>query len=320
MNASLAGSCWPALRRDVLTAVSGGVAYLIDHQCDDGFWREYDLAPGQSEAWTTSWVGSAILATAASSDHRTSLARAARAVAGAAADGGWGYNRASRPDADSTAWALAFLSAMGVGLGRAGLCCMRAYLDAGGSAHTFLDDDAGGWGEAHPDVTPIAGLALLGLGAPACLVDLVRAAVLGSPRPDGIWTSYWWSTDTYATAWSLRFLARSGGVPASCASSGERWLARLEEGGTSPFESAHRLLAATALGLHAADLAVDLVDEVLRGASAGGAWPPSAALMVPSRRNEPGSGPHADTRGIMTTAISSAALCAWMRAADAVRV
>jgi hypothetical protein len=304
---------WEVYARYVELAIRRGRRRLLEQQSDDGFWRDYALPPGQSEAWTTSWVGCALIAALGSPDVDAALSRAGAAVREVSGAHGWGYNRRMQPDADSSAWALRFLSGLGHSFGRAASECLGRYLDPTGAAHTFVGD-AGTWGGVHADVTPIAGLALLSTSAPGDVVRRVRRAVLAHRDRGGVWRSFWWATDAYATAWSVRFLDASGGVPPAVACDSEGWLRRLPAAANG-FESAHRLLVATTLGLAGTEHGAMLVDELLTFADHAGGWKPSAVLLVPPRT--PGGstsapGRHRDEEGLMTTAVAIAALTGWL--------
>jgi hypothetical protein len=242
------------------------------------------------------------------------------AVRGAVGPGGWGYNRTTEPDADSTAWSLRFLSLLGRPHAGAAAACLGRYLDPSGSAHTFVGN-AGTWGFAHPDVTPLVGLALTSVSAPDELLRRVRGAVLAGREGAGIWSSFWWSTETYATAWSVQFLAASGGVPRAVAGDAERWLRSLPAP-SNGFESAHRLLLATTLDLADTQLGARLVDELLALRERSRAWEPSSVLLVPERAADasaPSLGPYCDQRALMTTAAACAALVGWLRATSSTR-
>ena len=239
------------------------------------------------------------------------LRRAAGAIASAHRPGGWGYNRRQTTDADSTAWGWRFLAAVG-GTSPSSTAELKVFLDVGGSAHTFLTDDAGSWGDAHPDVTPVVGLALLATAAEPATIRLIRAAVLRARGPDGIWPAFWWDTDSYATAWSVEFLARSGGVPPGIAAEVAAWAPDFEPD-AEVIEIAHRLLATLAVEAVAGPADLTLVDALLDRSGGPTGWPSSAALLVPRKDDAPGgTGPHRDGARLMSTAIATAALARWV--------
>src|SRR5207245_6691366 len=90
---------------------------------------------------------------------RESCQRAAAAVWRSQREGGWGYNRGTGPDADTSAWVLRFLSACGFGVEPTSY--LAPYIDPGGGVHTFREPGFGSWTDAHDDVAANAGLALL---------------------------------------------------------------------------------------------------------------------------------------------------------------
>ncbi|MET0396788.1 MAG: hypothetical protein ABW277_08200 [Longimicrobiaceae bacterium] len=298
-------------------SVRKGVAFLVDMQSPDGFWRDYDLPPGTSEDWTTAWIGWCLTHAARHRGVALSLGQAVRAIISAHRSGGWGYNRRQTPDADSTSWCLRFLAAAGAVRYARANGDLEAYLDTGGAAHTFLDAGAGSWGDAHPDVTPVVGLALLVTVASPAQVFRVRQAVLDARRSGGVWSSFWWNSDAYATAWSVEFLARSGTIPQGPALDVREWLPDVGSE-CSAMALAHRLLVALAIGMEPlGEHTMTAVDALLDLADGERGWPPSALLLVPPRSDgSTESIPHADVAGLMSTATAVAALSRWIAAAN----
>jgi len=303
---------WPALDREVCAAIDQGVRIVLDRQSKDGLWRDFDLLIGASEAWATAWVGWCIAGHGG--EAGAARRRAGGALAPLATATGWGYNSSTETDADSTSWAVRFLAGLGIVDSKAVQGCLLGYLDAAGHGHTFASR-ATSWGDAHSDVTALIGLALDAAGAEPEAVDRVRNAVLSGRIRGSGWTSFWWTTDAYATAWSLEFLRQSGGIPAGAVAEVTAWLLTSPPtGGT--FDAAFRLLAAVWLGLANADVALGLVDELLAGLGADG-WAPERVLYVPNPDATPSDfkgAPHADG-GLMTAAICAAALLRWRAAA-----
>jgi hypothetical protein len=302
---------WDVHARYVRAALDGGADHLLAGQSRDGFWRDYDLPPGPSEAWTTAWVGWCLANMPPDPLVWPALQLAARAVARSRTSGGWGYNRQTGVDADSTAWALRFLARLahapradtGELLGR--------YLDAHGAAHTFPEAfDA--WGAAHADVTPIVGLALLSVRPLPAALAAVRTATLAARLPGGGWTSYWWTTDAYATAWSLELLANSGGVPTAAAVDVRDWLRRPVTD-VNTLVLACRLQASLTVGA-GLSISARLVEGLLEHVRNGAGFAPSASLLVPPRTAaEPSSAPgaHPDVNGLTSTATACLALARW---------
>jgi len=304
---------FPSYTNQVSTSLRQGVHYLLDRQSKEGWWLDYHLPPGMSQAWSTAWVGWSLSHLIDNYPVLPALTNASSALRRCCQEGGWGYNTATGVDADSTAWAIRFLSVTNRPCGVAGVRQLESYLDVHGRAHTFLEASAGSWGDAHSDVTPVVGLALLTSSASTRTIERVRAAVLNGRSPNGMWESFWWSTDKYATAWSLEFLAKSGGVPRDIAKNFEGWGSRRRDMDTA-FEVSHLLLAVLALGLSESNLALSLVDCLLDMSESNQGWPPSPLLLVPAKTdvNENENRPNADT-GLMTTAIAVTALSRWLR-------
>jgi hypothetical protein len=301
------------LQRYANDALEMGLAFLVDWQSSDGLWRDYDLKPGKSESWSTSWVGWCLSHFADRRPLSVAVRKAAVALVGLCTPAGWGYNRSTQADADSTAWALRFLSMSGIVYGPAASARLACHLDLAGSAHTFRDAAQGTWADAHADVTGIVGLALLACRGRRELVERIRSAVLSNRRPDGLWNSFWWSTDIYATLWSISFLRRSGGVPKEVHSDLEAWISVGRTDG-SPLELALSLQLCLEIGAAAESLAEVLVHQLVDSFRAP-SWPGSALLLVPERYDGDTSspvGPHADEHGFTTTAMACVALARWV--------
>jgi hypothetical protein len=304
---------WPALERAVGAAADRGQRLVLAAQDRDGLWRDFDLLVGASEAWATSWVGWC-LATSRREEAAAARGRAAAALEPLSTPLGWGYNRSTEPDGDSTAWAIRFLASLRSVDSLAVQACLLGYVDAAGRGHTF-PFRATSWGDAHPDVTALIGLALVASGAEPESIVRVRRAVLRGRNPGSGWESFWWATDAYATAWSLAFLRASGGIQADVAADATNWLEEsMPTGGT--FDAAFRLLAATWLGEANGKVGLGLVDQLLAGLGVDG-WEPEPVLFVPqpdAAATDFRGLPHAD-RGLMTAAICSASLLRWKAAA-----
>jgi hypothetical protein len=193
-------------------AIEAGCAYLLRSQHADGLWQDYELPTGRSDAWVTGFVGLALAGLArhgGSQEAAMAADRAARWLADHRAyAAGWGYNAETGPDADSTGYALRLLHATG----RAGTPDDEAWIldrwQPDGGFATY--EGPGGWGVAHPDVTPIAFAALSRRSRERLKPDLMRA-MAASRDADGSWPSYWWRTRHYSTYLNGR-LAQSMGL------------------------------------------------------------------------------------------------------------
>jgi hypothetical protein len=262
--------------------VQAAVDFLLARQQPDGLWRDYALPPGASDAWTTSYVG---LALAPFPRAAAAVALARNAVAALRRADGWGYNSTTASDADTTSFALRFAG----GDRRV----LRRFLDRDGCAHTFVGAQFGSWSWVHADVTAAVGLALAN-------AQQVRAALLGMRGANGVWCSFWWTTDAYATARSLELLAATGGIPAHVIVDTRAWLVAAPPA-ESAFEAAQLLQAATFVGARRDG-------ELVSFREADGGWPASPALLTPSQSDGTPGVPHADLNRLLTTASALTAL------------
>jgi hypothetical protein len=291
--------------RAVEDAILRGVDRLLTEQHNDGFWREFDLEPGPSECWATAWIGWCLLRSAVTDGARrvriqTGCERAVAALLRARGPLGWGYNRRTGPDADTTAWVGRFLCDAGVRLDMEPL--LEPYIDAGGGVHTFRELDFGTWTDAHDDVAANVGLALAASAPAAQSVERIRRRLIARFPV----RTFWWSTQSYGIAWTLRFLRLSGGVPDHVRASVDT---AAPPTSLSSFEAAHCLMIAGEIA-HCDCEALDAVNHLLDGAGPSG-WPGASLLLVPSRDDGPPAAPNPELRGLLTTAISVRALSEW---------
>lgn len=203
-------------------ALQRGVEFLLARQGTDGFWRDFLTPAGEASEWPTAFIGSVLQR----ADEQTSaLERAAAAlVASQRSDGGWGYNENVPSDADSTAWALRFLTRLGYrgrGWPRAAACLARHQRADSGGIATYAEPgpirrfmELGpwvpfwGWCRPHCDVTATSANALASAGGKWNLE--ARGAwrfVRSRQEPDGSWRSYWWDTAHYATLQAVEIAA-----------------------------------------------------------------------------------------------------------------
>lgn len=303
------------LRRAVDDALLRAGGALLRAQSPDGFWRDFDMPVGSSEAWTTALIGWCLAHGLGDASIRRALRRAAIAVRGAWIPGGWGFNRGTGPDADSTAWAIRFLTIVDGPTNSAARHDLERYVDAEGRAHTFAEPGTGAWGDPHPDVTATVGLALVAANAARSTVGKTRDAVVRDVVARREPPAYWWASRTYALAWQLRFIAATGPIPPAVRDAATAALAAAETS-ASAFDTAHALMAHVQLG-SGGDAPRELLETLLDAQEPSGAWWPAATLLLPPRTADDTAfprGPHADF-GPTTTALAAAALDAWRTAA-----
>jgi hypothetical protein len=305
----------PALFADADKAIATGLHALLKRQDRDGCWRDFSLSPGASEAWSTAWTGWCIAHTDPCVETITAMGRAASALMRHGRSMGWGYNSTTGPDADSTAWAIRFLAVIAPETARSRARVLDHYVDASGEAHTFLELEKGDWSEAHADVTPVVGLALLRAQAPRDRIKQIRKTILLRAQASWPPKGFWWTNQTYGLAWTLVFLAFLESLPFDLARDSKRWL-EAQQVPPDAMGKALELLAWVALGIWNHPRAIAIGCDLLAGVSSDG-WPGSASLLVPPQHADSASdgdqcGPFSDS-GIMSTGIAIAALARWRR-------
>ncbi|MFB9239670.1 hypothetical protein ACFFWC_29765 [Plantactinospora siamensis] len=289
-----------------MQAAARAVGYLRRLQHPQGSWSDFMVAVGCSDSWVTGYAGSALAAAAASPTLDPAVRTAAAEGADAAADwllstvgpgAVWGYHRGVAPDADSTAWVVRLLAAVGRPVPAAALEFLTAHEGTAGY-RTYQDVyRTGRWSEPTPDVTAAALLARYeggALGRPA-LADAWSRLVARWQRPPGRWTSIWWAEDGYPTALALEAWTVAG------------------RPGLAPVPAPVRP-PATAFGhaswLHALVLADAPVDarSLLAAERPGGGWAGDAELLVPDPSGGGVTERSVDARGVFTTATALRAL------------
>jgi len=195
-----------------LSDIDAGVDYLLSTQYGDGHWEDFDLPVGRADAWVTAYVGLALQTVHRYRAHGCALSAAVRAAAwlcrGRSYPAGWGYNGITGPDADSTAYSLHLLRAVGHTVRDEDVQWLIGRWQPSGGFATYDRPDS--WGMAHPDVTPAVFRAL----PPALqrgLLPGVMQYLLRTRDPDGTWPAYWWRTRHYSTFLNHR-LARDLGM------------------------------------------------------------------------------------------------------------
>jgi uncharacterized protein YecT (DUF1311 family) len=296
----------PADGRAIESALDAARDYLLSRQREDGSFSDYCGVPvGASTAWVSGFVTAAL----AEFGGERALSPVARAcqwlLAHRLAEGGWGYNEATGPDADSTAWALTALREAGLQAPSDAFDYLLSLRRVDGGFSTYRRDD--GWGVSHPDVTPVAVLALeepqRSWVAPAAL-DFAA----GHADADGTWPAYWWRGRHYSTYWNRRlFAAYDRTVPRGPAHAPD---------GSKSIESAFDLAWVLALAVQEEDppaalmaLARMLIDRQ----DGSGRWPAGADLRITHPRCRPGcrlalGRLYTDEGGMITTSSALRAL------------
>lgn len=119
-------------------AIASSINFLLAGQGEDGLWRDFLTAAGEASAWPSAYIGTALRLVGA---DRDAVERASDALARCQKpDGGWGYNEETPSDADSTSWAVLFLTHMrgrDRACNRAGVCLARHQRRPSGGVATY---------------------------------------------------------------------------------------------------------------------------------------------------------------------------------------
>lgn len=192
----------------VESAIINALEYILSHQSENGSWIEWKLPPGESDAWTTAFIGCKLrflpqrLKSMIMDPAKTASEWIAKKQY---PDGGWGYNDFVGSDADSTAYCIIFLDSMGKTVPYKAYLLLDRFQSPDGGFSTYISRNFNGsWGTSHPDVTPVALMAAMtkyGLNHP--LMRKGIEYVLTQQTPEGIWNSFWWNTFLYSTELSL---------------------------------------------------------------------------------------------------------------------
>jgi hypothetical protein len=256
-------------------AVLAGVDFLRARQSAQGCWTDWDLPPGRSSMWTTAY-GCQLADLAPQSRAANWLAE--HELSG----GGWGYDEIVGCDADSSAHAVILLRRSGIPVDDRSRRRLESFQQSDGGFSTYgRDDGVGSWSLSHPDVTPVAGYALLLLcGRAARAVTRAVESVTRHRNGNGLWDSFWWSTPLYATRASLAFLAVADISPTDVARS-RRSLLHLEVG--SAFERALLLDCLRLLGGDRSEGHAELLAALISEQQPDGSWPSAPILRIPDR-------------------------------------
>ncbi len=327
----------------IAMAIERASAYLRRAQRPNGWWADFELAPGTSSVWVTGYVGCSLAR--AGDPASLKAARAGWAFLASWQSAGWGYNQLTPHDADSTGWALSLGRLMGgedTRDFREGWGFLTRHCRPDGGVATYADTSEIrpfiGASEDHPfrgwcnsRVCVTAAIAKQGHPLPGTLDYLRR-----TQRPDGSWQSYWWCEDEYATALAGSSLGLAGGPgDAGRVARALAWaMSRVDDTGRIPtrlrpqgsvFAAAlvAEFLACTGTDPETRDVCGRICGDLIGRQNSEGGWAASAGLRVtPPEYDDPDACPRftvgrkteggisLDQRGLFTTATTLNALLA----------
>ncbi|SFV16015.1 prenyltransferase/squalene oxidase repeat-containing protein [Pseudoduganella namucuonensis] len=332
----------PATTATLNAAIAAAASYLEDARGPDLLWRDFDTLAGESADWVSGFVaycaGSSGVLRGACAETLSALLRRQRP------SGGWAYNEQVPPDCDSTAWVLLAMSTATIvkpSMVLRALSYVQRHAQGPGYATYAVEDgmeryveaapeQTAGWRAMHTRVSAVAVQALMlhGLVGHAhvrqVLAELVRAQ-----DPEGLWSSYWWQGNAYATAQALRALAAGRRLtPSIWRAAAAGLLARQQAGGgfgdagapPHAFSTAMALSALLAWPDRRCDDAAHAAARWLLDAQRGGHWGGAPILRIPTpgstspdlgqyQVGRPGTGSLVrDQHGVFSTAAAMAAL------------
>lgn len=198
----MAGSQLELIDRMLARAID----YILRARGTDGSWVDFALPQGTSDEWTTAYITATLSNDPALQNH---LASSIEWLQERFRPGeGWGYNRNTSADADSTALSLLALHRMGATPPEgAREALLRFRLPSGGySAYTdWTLDHEQGMGAAEITSTALLAQAETGL-VEADLISNTVQILVSQQRDEGGWNAFWWKDDLFATYIALQAL------------------------------------------------------------------------------------------------------------------
>lgn len=259
--------------------------FLVARRQQDDFWREFRLVNGESDEWVTAFVGYALatsglpLPPELTGQSVAALRRRQRPA------GGWGYNRISPADADSTAWVLKFLRAVGhhgPEVEAAKVFLRRHLLTKGGLA-TYAEGTSIRFGGDTPvaaDAGWRSGHLCVAANAASLIGEPLTSHLIARQSADGAWQAYWWRSDAFASALAVEGLAGLGRA-ADSRMRAAAWAGRRAAAPATAFDTAW-LIRILAAGDAADRLRARLLAHALAAEQqADGGWDSSAQMLFP---------------------------------------
>jgi hypothetical protein len=270
-------------------AIKAGFHYLDSRMAQGGFWCDFHLEIGFGDEWVTAFIACQLL----DAGRPEGRALAERALTWLLRrqrhGGGWGFNGAAPPDADSTAWALRLAARLGAeepSLALAHGFLAQHLLPCGGvttyAATTPLcvegvslnAEKRAGWSRAHDCVTANAAPFM-----PLAAMEWLRQR----QSAGGSWQAYWWSTDLFATALAAESLHQAS--PLADRARIARAIAWAWERNTvddMAFDEAWRVrLAYLTPGMVRADRLAAAIERLMSEQQSDGGWGPAASMLFP---------------------------------------
>ncbi|HEY9666226.1 MAG TPA: prenyltransferase/squalene oxidase repeat-containing protein, partial [Coleofasciculaceae cyanobacterium] len=273
-------------------AIDRGIVFLLISRDHQGWWKDFFLPAGASDAWVTGYVGTVLAGNG--NPHAQNAAKNAWTLLAQQDSNreGWGYHKEVPADADSTLWGLQLAQVLGRESevpAQRGHRFLRRHLKPDGGLTTYEQEPAirkyvqmppglvsfDGWFHSHTCVTAAA----------ASLrewQDAVTPYLLSQQQADGSWHSYWWFEDEYCTALAMSVVQEPERLERAVNWGRDRLLHWLEADHPSEFAIAWCLQILSRDDTHATQEAIKRgVEFLLARQRSNGSWSPSAKLRVP---------------------------------------
>ncbi len=200
--------------QQISDVIAGGCDYLISKQHLDGYWCDFELPTGKSDAWVTAFVALSLTHANVNVQSKkiTEAIRCAIQWLVSHRDyaSGWGYNRITGADADTTAYVLTLLRENDYPMNRNDVAFLVSLQCPCGGFSTYAEKSA--WGQPHPDVTPVAFVALQGSKTDSLTEEVMVHYLDENQWAPGFWPSYWWKNCFYSSYHNLKLSIDLGAI------------------------------------------------------------------------------------------------------------
>lgn len=297
-----------ACRKTIINnALNKAKRALFNSMTENKRWLDYYLPVGQSDIWVTAYILFQLQNLSLTVEQSLLYKNAKKWLLNQATSQGWGYNSSTPPDSDSTSLALLSLNLTNKKaksfLNKINLNCKS---ENGYSTYN-PNIYKGSWVEAVDDVSPYVLLARHKYNRDSSteLPDFIR----NNQLENGSWSSYWWTSDLYATYGYLLYFNKIGTEPSNSA----ELLHYIENyQPICDFDSA--LLVNCLYFLGSKKNNFKLISQLINQQQENGLWKGSALLRLPKedlvkpKNKIEGTVLYKDMNGYFTTALTINAL------------
>lgn len=192
-----------------------GVQFLSTSLNPDGWWLDFLLAPGRSDEWVTGYVGF-MLSQIRDLDTQRLSQTAWEQLQTRVTPEGWGFNRYTPKDGDSTIWALRLAQKIGKTKSSAvtlGNQALEQHVFPSGGISTYADEQTIRAFTNASNSDSFAGWQMPALCVTAAAAGLAtfrhraRNYLRTNQSDDGSWSSYWWEGADYSTGLAIQSLS-----------------------------------------------------------------------------------------------------------------